>query len=742
MRRWGAFVHRRRWLVLLASLLCLAASGTAIVAGGQLKNSANYDVESVHAADLMSAQLPSVKGTTFGLVLGSRNLSYASPVFEHAVDTALAPLRGDSRVAHIETPYNSGGQAARSLISADRRSVLALVALHIDFDSSRQQFASLRNEVRSTTLSVTAAGDPAIAYDFDSLLAKDLQRSETVSLPLALILLVIVFATGIAALLCLGVGVFAVAGGLGGTLLLTHAMDVSTYAENVVTLIGLGVAIDYSLFVVNRFREELGQGADVSAALGTTMATAGRAIAFSGLTVAIGLGGLLFYTGTFLVSMGIAGAMVVAVSVLYALTFLPALLAILGPRVNRLRVPILQPRPFGKGAWHRLATWVMRRPWLVLLPTLAILLTAGTPFLGLHLANRDVTQLPPNAEARRGAELLQNEFPSSGQNSIPVVLRFASGPPSNAANVAAAYTLSRRLAAIAGVVGVRSYVDVVPGATLATYQRLYQQPPGTLPAAVRDELRTGTGSSIAVLTLDSHYLPSSDEAHQLVRTVRAQDAVAGATTQVTGDTAFDIDLVSFMVGHTPAAVAFVVVTTFVVLMLLLRSLVLPLKAVIMNALSLSAAFGALVWIFQQGHFASVLGFTPEPLDPTIPVLLFCIIFGLSMDYEVFLLTRMQESYRSHGDNRRAVAEGLERSGRLVTGAAAIMASVFIAFALASVVTIKSLGLGMAVAVIADATLVRALVVPALMRLLGSANWWAPRWLRRTARAPRPAKAAA
>ena len=215
-----------------------------------------------------------------------------------------------------------------------------------------------------------------------------------------------------------------------------------------------------------------------------------------------------------------------------------------------------------------------------------------------------------------------------------------------------------------------------------------------------------------------------------MRAIRAADALPGATVQVTGDSAFDIDLVNYMIDHTPLAIGFVLITTIIVLTLLLRSLVLPFKAVLMNALSLSAAFGALVWVFDQGHLSGFLGFTPGPLDPTIPVLLFCVVFGLSMDYEVFLLTRMQEAWIRTGDNRTAVADGLERSGRLVTGAAAIMACVFLAFALASVVTIKSIGVGMAVAVIADATLVRALVVPAVMRLLGAANWWAPRWLRR------------
>jgi RND superfamily putative drug exporter len=310
-----------------------------------------------------------------------------------------------------------------------------------------------------------------------------------------------------------------------------------------------------------------------------------------------------------------------------------------------------------------------------------------------------------------------------------VVVNFQHGRPTTPANIASAYQLAQRLAGLKGVTGVRSYVSVDPTFTLASYQALYSQPKSSLPPAVRSVLTSLTGSSIAVLDVANPYFVTSDQAHSLVGDIRATDALPGATVQVTGDTAFDIDLVNYMIDHTPLAVGFVLVTTVIVLTVLLRSLVLPFKAVLMNALSLSAAFGALVWVFDQGHLSSILGFTAGPLDPTIPVLLFCVVFGLSMDYEVFLLTRMQEAWIRSGDNRTAVADGLERSGRLVTGAAAIMACVFLAFALASVVTIKSIGVGMAVAVIVDATLVRALVVPAVMRLLGRANWWAPRWLR-------------
>jgi RND superfamily putative drug exporter len=730
MRRWGHFVYRRRRAVLGVSLAFFVLSMIALVTGGQPINASNYDVESVRAANLESAQLPSTTGSSFTLILTSAHLTFGQPAFESAVDEAVAPLQSDSRVSALATPFNVAAATVPLMVSTDKHSVLVQVGMKIDFAQARAQYGLIRGEVKSSALSITATGDVPLAYDFDTYLASDLRRSEVVSLPLALILLVIVFTTGVAALLCLGVGVFAVLGGVGAALALAHVIDVSTYAVNVVTLVGLGIAIDYSLFIVTRFREELGSGHSVEDSLGTTMATAGRAIMFSGLTVAIGLSGLLFYTGTALVSMGVAGAIVVAISVLYACTLLPAMLAILGTRINSIRVPILQPKPFGQGAWHRIATWVMRRPWTVLIPTVAILLIAGSPFLDLQLANSDVNQLPTSAEARQGADLLQAQFPQVGQNTIAVVVDYRHGAPTSPANVAASYQLAQRLSTLKGVTSVRSYVTVEPTLTLSAYQSLYAQPRDALPSAVQSLLTNLTGKTIAVLDVANPYFVTSDPAHDLVRAIRAVDSIPGATVQVTGDSAFDIDLVNYMIDHTPLAIGFVLITTIIVLTLLLRSLVLPFKAVLMNALSLSAAFGALVWVFDQGHLSGFLGFTPGPLDPTIPVLLFCVVFGLSMDYEVFLLTRMQEAWVRTGDNRTAVADGLERSGRLVTGAAAIMACVFLAFALASVVTIKSIGIGMAVAVIADATLVRALVVPAVMRLLGDANWWAPRWLHR------------
>ncbi len=722
------YAHRR--VVLALSIAGFILSGVAIATGGEPQNANNFDFESGRGFGLMSGQLPK-SGVNFTVILSDARLPSSNAGFREEASRALASLAADQRVAGIQTPYTAPSAQAAQMVSSDGHRILAIVSLNIGFTAARKHFGEMRTEiVAPPPMTVAVTGDVPLAYDFDSLLAADLEKAEIGSSVVALVLLLIVFGTGVGALVCLAIGLLAVTGGVGAALLLAHATDVSTYAVNIVTLIGLGIAIDYSLFIVSRFREELANGREVGDAVAVTMGTAGRAIAFSGLTVAIGLAAMLFYRGTFLVSMGICGAFVVAISVLLAITFLPALLAVLGPRINRLSVPILRPRPFGQGLWHRIATAVMRRPLLVLLPTVAVLLAAGSPFLHLHLASTDVSQLPPDAEARRGAQLLASAFPSQGTNLIEVVVVFNSGSPLSPGNVAVADTLSRRLRATPGVAAVRSYVDVDPQLSVSAYQQMYAGPAASLPAALRDEETRTVGRNIALLDAVTPFLPASDAAHALVRSIRAEDKVVGADAVVTGDTAFDIDFVNYIVQQTPLAVGFAMLTTIVVLFLLLRSLILPIKAVVMNLLSLSAAFGAMVWIFQDGHLSSLLNVTPGAIDPTLPVLLFCVVFGLSMDYEVFLLTRIQEAWRRTHDNRAAVAEGLERSGRLVTGAAAIMITVFVAFGLARVVTIKATGIGMAVAVLADATLVRALVVPALMRLLGSANWWAPRWMKR------------
>ena len=499
----------------------------------------------------------------------------------------------------------------------------------------------------------------------------------------------------------------------------------STYATNIVTLIGLGVAIDYSLFIVNRFREELAADQTVESALATAIRTSGRAVTFSGITVAIGLSAMLFFQGSFLASMGTAGAIVVAVAVLYALTFLSALLAVLGHRVNWLRLPVRQRRA-GRGFWHGLAMRVMRRPILVLVPVLAILGLLASPFFQIRIANGDVGMLPPNAESRVGYDLVQ-KFPGQGQTYFSVVVNYPDGHPLTSARVGDLYDLAQRIKRIPGVEGVEGVVTLDSALSRAGYQAVLSAPASAQPARFQEFVHSTTGPNIVTLTAVTKQAAESDGSRAIVRALRGLTPPAGSSILVA---AFSIDFTDFIMQRIPLAVAYVMLVTYLVLFLLTGSVVLPLKAVVMNVVSIGASFGALVWIFQQGHLSSLLNFTAAPLDPSVPVLLFCIVFGLSMDYEVLLISRIQEEYRRSGDTRLAVAEGLERSGRLITGAAAIMFAVFLAFGLADVVLIKSIGLGLAIAVAIDATLVRALIVPAVMRLLGRVNWWAPRRLAR------------
>ncbi|HEY6201939.1 MAG TPA: MMPL family transporter [Candidatus Limnocylindria bacterium] len=720
---WGRFVHRRRWAVLGVSLAILALSALLLAQGGDLRNPDTIpSTESGRASQLLTSELPrptgAPAGASFTLLFRSERLAVKDPAYQQAVVDALVPLRADARVTSIRTYYDT---PTPSLLSRDGHGMLAFVQLKDPRSVAEVYFEDLRALVRSDSLTILATGGLPINRDFDVILDRDLQRAEIVSLPVALILMLIVFGTVVGALVPLGVGVLAIVGGLGGVFLLTRFTDVSTYALNIVTLIGLGTSIDYSLFIVSRFREELAAGASREDALARSMGTAGRAVVFSGLTVAIGLSGLLFFEGTFLASLGLAGAIVVAVAVVYALTFLPALLAILGPRVNAWRLPFPRREQSATGLWHSIATAVMRRPLLVLVPTVAFVLAAGSPFLHIRLANADTTALPPGSESRRGYDMLVRDFPGQEQSAFPIVLYFADGDPLRSGRDAEVFALSRKIATLPDVLRVEAPFD---------------DSGHLLPAAAV------TGPHIAVIRVITARPASSDAARDLVRAIRALPDPAGGEILVSGQTAFDLDTIDFVATHAVRAVAFIVVLTYMALFLLLGSVVLPLKAVLMNLLSISASFGAMVWVFVDGHLSQLMNFTPQALDPSVPVILFCIVFGLSMDYEVLLLSRIQEEYKRTGDNTHAVAEGLERSGRLITAAAAIMVAVFTGFALADVVIIKSIGLGMAVAVALDATLVRALIVPAAMRLLGGLNWWAPgpiarahRWLVLAGRRP-------
>ncbi|HEX5239665.1 MAG TPA: MMPL family transporter, partial [Candidatus Limnocylindrales bacterium] len=505
------------------------------------------------------------------------------------------------------------------------------------------------------------------------------------------------------------------------------------FVLNLATLLGLGLGVDYSLLMTSRFREELAARDNrpdaIEEAVVATVATAGRAVFFSGVTVLLGLLGLVLFDFMILRSVGIAGAMVVALAIAAALTLLPALFAFVGTRLDRLSVRRVVATPGADGPWARLARWVMARPVAVLVPTLGLLLLLGLPFLHVRLNAPDSSILPETVDSRVWFDRLQAAFGPGPFAPIELAVR-TSGPATSPANVAALYDYTRRLAADPRVAAVDSLVDVDPRLTLTQYQLMYSSPTGPPDRFVQAALTATTKGDLTAITITTDYGPNDAPGRQLVGDLRSRTGQlappAGMSVLVGGGAADVEDVVSGIGADFPRTAAFILVSTWIVLFLLLRSVILPIKAVVMNSLSILASFGALVWIFQDGNLSALLGTRPLGfVETTQPVILFCVLFGLSMDYEVFLLTRMRESWDASHDNRAAVAHGLERSGRIVTSAALIVVVVAGSFAFADIVLIKALGLGIAIAVALDATVVRALLVPATMRLIGDWNWWLP-----------------
>ncbi len=706
LARWGTIVYRRRWAVLALSVGFVALAFTGILKGvSPSYNGSPTDTQSGATHTLATSQLPAQNGSSLTLLYRSASLKAADPAFQSALESSVAPLRADPRVGSVVTPYDAG-PAAAGFVSRDGHEALAIATLKQDPLKSGVKYSDLRPEIGpSAPLQLSVTGGLAINNAFTTQLGHDLSIATQTSVPVTAILLLLVFGTVVAAGLPLGVGALAVLGGLGGLFVMARFTDVSQYATDLTALIGLGVGVDYSLFIVSRFREQLARGASVQESLEVALATAGRSVVFSGLAVCIGLSGLLFFRGSYLGTMGFGGAFAVAAAVVYALTLLPALLAILGHRVDRLRLPGLGRRRDRRGLWAWMAGRVMRRPVLALVPALAILAVLATPVLGLQLGSGQIKLLPPQQEARWALDQIAQNFPHQDQEVIPVVLEYGSGDPLSAQHAAYAGSLAASIAAMPGVLAVDD-----PASPSA-------------PAAVR---QAGTGSHILQLSVHSSYQPSSAQAKSLVNRIRDLEGPPGGRKLVGGNTAAVMDDVAWILARAPMAAAFVVLVTYAILFLLVGSVLLPLKAVLTNVVSLAASFGAIVWVFQQGHLSGPLNFTPQTLDPSIAVLICCILFGLSMDYEVLMLTRIQEEWRRTGDTNAAVATGLERSGRLVTGAAAIMVAVFACFGLgAGTVLIKAIGLGLTMAIAIDATIVRAVAVPAIMRLLGDLNWWAP-----------------
>ena len=746
---WGAFVYRfRRVIAILAIIIAVAASTLASGVTGALSAGGWTDPDSESAAvtERLTEDFGAGGGTIVAVYRGSAGDDARSDDFQATIRDSLQRLVKDDRV-----DGTVGWAETRDdrFISTDGTSAYVVVRLTMTDEEAVDAMEELRALIDPPSdITLQLTGVAPATQDQAEQSEKELIQSETVSFPFAALILILVFASLLAAGLPLLVAALAIPTTLGGVYLAAQVTELSIYVQNVATMLGLALAIDYSLFMVSRFREELRRGRDVGTAVQITVATSGKAVTFSGLAVAIGLSGLLLFEPTALRSFGIGGALTVAASVFFALTFLPAVLGMLGPRVNALSVAGLRDRvrrafgrPVGAAAeaartsrWERMAHWVMARPIAVLVPTLAFLLIAGTPFLRLDQGIPDASVLPPGIESREASVALSTEF-QAGETSPIVVLATVTGSPTDEANVQRILDLAAEIDNVADIDRVEGpfagIKDPQTGADLdATgIAALFTMPRENLPAEMAaglDRLEDAyiRGSTVRLDAI-SPLSPLSPDGTAVVPAVRDVD-VDGVTTQVGGLAADGHDFMESQSDTIPWAIALTLGASALILFLLFGSVVIPIKAVIMTLLSITASFGALVFIFQDGNFADILGFTtPGFTIAGNPIIMFSVLFGLSMDYEVLLLSRIQEAYRRTGDNTESVAEGLAKTAGVITGAALIMVTVFSAFALAESITIKSIGVGMAIAVLIDATIVRVLLVPATMRLMGRWNWWAP-----------------
>ncbi|MGC4992018.1 MMPL family transporter [Nocardia salmonicida] len=645
------------------------------------------------------------------LLLVETESSVEDPESTAAATALVANLQERAGVTEVMSYWTSHQPALRSVDGKQGLIVASVLGSEREID---ERVTAISEELTGEqgSLQVRAGGFAMLMHETVQQSKTDIAKGEAIAFPLTLIALLFVFGGLVAASLPLLVAVGTVLTTMGALWLLTLFTPLSVTATNVATLLGLGLAIDYSLLIVNRYRDELSEGRTPAGAVATTLRTAGRTVAFSALTVAVALAGLLFFPLLAIRSMGYAGIVVAALAALVSLTVLPAALLLIGTRIDKgqlgwwfLRAP--RPAP-GEGAWHKLATAVMRKPISIGLAVTVLLLLLGAPFLGVNLGFPDERTLPESMNSRQVTEIVARDFGESDQHTLVAVL------PDSAYSAAGLDTIARDLSDLDNV----RRVDTATGS--------YAQGGLLLePTAANSRFRVEKAVYLSIVSSTG----DSDALADLVEQVRAVRTPSELL--VGGVAAANADSVAAIENELPWALGFVVIMMLIVLFALTGSVVLPVLAVILSALSLTATFGALVWIFQDGHLSGVLGFTVTgDLSATVPVMLFAAAFGLAMDYQVFLLSRIREEYDRTGKNETAVALGLERVGRIVTAAAILISLVFLGFLASDITFMKAFGIGLPLAVIVDATLVRGFLLPATMKVLGDANWYAPEFLRR------------
>jgi len=733
----GRLAVRRPWYIVAAWVIAFVVmAGFAQKLQGRL-GQGGWDVpgsESLRVQNLVEQRFGE-QGATAIVAVRAAGSTVSDPAYKAVLARVTSNVEGVSHVAGVLWSDD------REFVSPDRHTTYMVVGLAGDQNqnlvTARAVAVAAARDVPGG-FQVETGGASAFYNRFNDISKEGLSKAEEASFPITLAVLLLAFATVVAAGLPLLLAIVSLVVTLGALYFLAGVTNMSVYVTNTASVIGIGVGIDYALFVVTRFREELRRGRSVADAIPITLATSGRAVTLSGLTVIIALFGMFLVNVQAFRSMAIGSMSVVAVAVIGALTLIPALLRLLGNRVNALKIPWLsrQASP-GTGFWHQWAMAVMRRPWRYAIACLVVLLTLAAPLFSMRMGQSGPKTLPAGEGPRVANEMLAAGFGAGVTGPVSIVVTTPGGA-TTPANLAAIDRLSRALEADPGTASVTSLTTLLPGAPVSSYERLYAGGVSGLPAPLQRTAQALVdwrgGAGMTRVTVVGKASPETRQAESFVQRIR--DDIIPATgllgrAIVGGETAFNLDLEHTITGTLPFMVLTVLALSFILLTMAFRSVILPLKAIVMNLLSVGAAYGLMTAIFQWGWGQSILGFTSEGnISLFVPMFLFCILFGLSMDYEVFLMTRIREEYYRTGSNELAVARGLESSARPITSAALIMVTVFAAFASSRLLPFKEMGFGLAAAVFIDATIVRTVLVPAAMKLMGDWNWWMPRWLDR------------
>jgi len=743
----GEFAHdHRAKTTVIGILICFGLASLMGMGPDWSESYGEGDLESLRAGALYREHfLAEGEGevNSFRYLVFHPSLNDSDETWHKAVEQALGEISSRNDVS-VNYSWNLSPEerSFRVLQQDDGFWAINLIIIDGSRKESKDVYANMHDTMMiESGFSAWRTGDMAISNSFDTRIHDDLVKAELISGPLSLVILGIVFGSVVAAMLPIGVGLLTVMAAMGVTVWLSNITDVTQYSTNIISLIGIGVSIDYSLFLVNRFREELGRGRDIRTATAMCVATAGKAVFYSGLTVAIGLMGMLFFTNTSLPSLGIGGTLAVSIAMVYAVIVLPAIMSMLGLRINSLKVPFsMSSGESDDGAWAKIAHTVMKHPWAVLIPTLILLLGAGMPFLKAEFSLSSVEALPPDDESRQGSEHIDRLWPDRSANSALIILDLDGGDPLSEKNLRHQYSWMQNKLQDSEVAGARSAALPQSNMTEEEVVLFWKTPAEFLPQeqiAIREFLREEfVADDVTFISLALSGPQTNTESRKYVESMRDNIGELGTGLEngdkseilVGGFAAYSADTLNAIKDKLPIALMFIFIATILLIYAQVGSLIIPFKAVIMNVLSISASFGMLVVVFQWGWGSDLLGFTAQPIDSANPIIMFCIVFGLSMDYEVLMLSRIHEEWERTGDNREAVANGLQKTGRLITGAAAIMVVVFSSFGFSSVLILKQIGFGLALAILVDATIVRALLVPATMRLMGKWNWWTPSWM--------------